>query len=349
MATADHARSLPRLDPDHVRDELRIEDVADHYGLGDPGHDVRRVPTCPYCGAKSTGVTIDTRSQRWGHFGHGKREGGRCYGDALDLIAACEQLDRHRDFDRVLTLGATIAGVEARDLTPEEREARRIERERRNAERLKQLEADRVKRYRDAKFRAAQDWHTMIRGRWNAAGMRYLRSRRLDPGPLIEGDYVRFDAYGNVAVPLYGFDGDLINVVRRTINGTEPKTPGLKECPTEGTLSGRIQEITAASTIVCEGVIDTLTAVQRWPGRTVLGAHGAGNMEAVTAAAAPRVLAAGGKLVIVADDDETGQRAALLAGKAALRAGLVMDETLLLVDLGGHKDLNEAHCKGWRP
>jgi DNA primase len=131
---------------------------------------------------------------------------------------------------------------------------------------------------------------------------------------------------------------------------TGPKVLGLAGCPTAGTLCGRVAEITnGASVIIAEGVIDTLTAIHRWPGRVVLGAHGAGRMTRIVETVAPIVLAKGGKLVLVPDGDDVGQRCAIKAGEAALAAGLEMDRTLIVLDLGGYKDLNEAHCAGWKP
>jgi DNA primase len=110
-----------------------------------------------------------------------------------------------------------------------------------------------------------------------------------------------------------------------------------------------VQEIAkGVNTIVTEGVIDTLTAIVKWPGRTVLGAHGAGQLTAIVEAAAPRVKATGGKLVLVPDGDDVGKRQMVRAGEKALAAGLVMDSTLIVVEVAPHRDLNEAHCKGWK-
>jgi hypothetical protein len=100
----------PRISLDDVRAELRIEDVAARYGLGKRTGRTDRLEQCPRCGAtsSSTAIVINYRKQTWGHFGRGKREGGDCYGDAIDLLSACEG---DPDFDRVLALAAGIAGV----------------------------------------------------------------------------------------------------------------------------------------------------------------------------------------------------------------------------------------------
>ena len=73
-----------------------------------------------------------------------------------------------------------------------------------------------------------------------------------------------------------------------------------------------------------------------------------GQLPALVEAAAPRVRDAGGKLVLIPDDDDIGKRQAIRAGEAALKAGLVMDKTLLVVEVTPHHDLNEAHCAGWK-
>lgn len=344
-----------RIQVEDVRDELRIEDVAEHYCLCRyTGRATTRLPRCPNCKAESSSnaIVINFLKQTWGHFGQGKREGGECYGDALSLIGACEGLDpeRREDFAKIVEIAATIANVPARELTPEEREQRRVARERRNAEREAELLRDEERRLRDAGIKAHFDWSTKIRGRRNRAGMTYLRQRGLDASYLVEGDYVRFDGYGNPSVQLWGFDGELVNVVRRRRDEGEPKCCGLEGCPTTGSLSGRLQEITAGTnTIITEGVIDTLTAITKWPGRLVLGAHGAGQLSSLVAAAAPRVKETGGKLVLIPDSDDIGKRQMIRAGERALEAGLVMDQTLLVIELAPHHDLNEAHCNGWKP
>lgn len=329
------------LNVDTIKTQLSGETVLEKYNPKQLRNGRRqglcyRLAACPLCGVESPrgAVVVYRKRDEWKWRHHGMD----CGGSMIDLVAAFEG---ERDIGKAIALAAAMAGVDPmNEPTEVEREAKRIARQ-------VEIEREDQRRLRDARWHAAGDWHRLIRGRSNSAAMDYLRGRSLRPRPLIEDGYIRFDNYGNIAVPLYAFDGELVNVVRRRITPGEPKVFGLKDCPTAGTLSGRVQEITSASTIVVEGVIDALTAIQRWPGRTVLGAHGAGQLRAVVEAAAPRVVAAGGKLVLVPDRDDVGQRQAYRAGEAAIAAGLVMDRTLLVVDVAPHHDLNEAHCKGW--
>lgn len=349
--------SAARIDVNDVRLELRIEHVMERYGLHarKRGRAIR-LPECPSCRlhSSSKAVWINTRKDTWGHFGHGKREGGSCYGDAFDLIAVCESLDRRRDWQRILEIAAKIAGVDARPLTDAERAERRAYHERMRAERDRLAEIEETKMLMEAKLKATATWQRLASQRRNIALRAYLRTaRKLNPEPLIEADHVRSDLLGNVHVPLWSLDdGELVNVVSRAISekNTGPKVLGLAGCPTAGTLCGRLAEIQAGSKVlIAEGVIDTLTAIQLWPDHVVLGAHGAGRLTQIVEAAAPIVHAKGGRLVLVPDGDDVGQRCAINAGEAALDAGLEMDETLVVVDLGDHHDLNDAHCAGWKP
>jgi hypothetical protein len=344
-----------RINLDDVRSALHIADVADYYGLGRPGLAKRRLPSCPRCGADSSSkaIVINTVRNTWGHFGHGKEEGGDCYGDAIDLVAACEGLDTRRDFAAVLKRAAEIAGVDP-DLTDAQRVVQRAERERQEADRQRQADREEATMVREAKLKASATWQRLARSRHNRAGKAYLQAvRELKAEALVEADHVRFDLLGNVCVPLYApDDSELVNVVSRIISETNtgPKVLDLAGCPTSGTLCGRVLDIEAGSTVViAEGVIDTLTAIRLWPDAVVLGAHGAGRMTSIVETVAPIVKTKAGKLVLVPDGDDVGQRCAIKAGEAALSAGLVMDETLIVIDLGVHHDLNAAHCAGWRP
>ncbi len=344
-----------KLDVADVRSALRITDVVAHYQLKGRGSRRFRMNECPKCGqsSSSNAIEINPAKNTWGHFGHGKQEGGDCYGDALDLVAACESLDTKRDFARVLEIAAEIAGVDARIVSDDERAARRAERDRVAAERAAEAERQEAAMLREAKLKASRTWQRLAGGRNNFTMLAYLRSRGLDGARLVDHDYVRSDYLGNVHVPLWSLDdSEIVNVVHRVIDETNtgPKVLGLAGCPTAGTLCGRVLDITdGASVIVTEGVIDTLTAIVRWPGRVVLGAHGAGRLAGIVETVAPTIRAKGGKLVLVPDTDDVGAKAAVRAGEAALAAGLEMDRTLIVLDLGEHKDLNEAHCAGWKP
>jgi hypothetical protein len=349
--------SAARLNKDDVLAALNVEDVIRHGDLKvtNGGGSQHRLSECPRCHEKSgsKAIAIDKRSGAWLHHGRERGAGGECSGDLLDLLAAIEGLDSRRDFVELVECAARIAGVEARPFTEEERAERRAHRERVTAERQQAAEREEAMMLREAKLKASSTWQRHGRNRETRTCRAYLNHRGLDGAHLVGEDYARSDMPGNVCVPLWSLDdSDLVNVVSRIVSekNAGPKVLGLAGCPTAGTLCGRVAEITnGASVIIAEGVIDTLTAIHRWPGRVVLGAHGAGRMTRIVETVAPIVLAKGGKLVLVPDGDDVGQRCAIKAGEAALAAGLEMDRTLIVLDLGGYKDLNEAHCAGWKP
>jgi hypothetical protein len=89
--------------------------------------------------------------------------------------------------------------------------------------------------------------------------------------------------------------------------------------------------------------------VLAFPGCVVVGANGAARMPHVAAAIAPRLVAARGWLLIVPHaDGGTGEDWAAKAVIAAEQAGLKLDESIHLVDLGAHKDLADAVQAGWQ-
>ncbi|HEY1815570.1 MAG TPA: toprim domain-containing protein [Kofleriaceae bacterium] len=330
-----------------VRDALRAEDVINTYGLRVRKTGAKyRLNLCPGCGASSSSwaIEINPRRRTWGHFGHGKNEGGTCFGDLIDLVAACEGLSRRSQWPRVLDRAAAIAGVSA-SITDDERARRARER----VDRERRLAAEDARADQERRVRAAVEWRSLDRG--NLAGELYLAGRGLDPVPLVGAGHVLFSAVGDVCVRLHDLrDGELVTVHRRRIAPPDPS----RKChtpaggTTRGTLCGRIQEI-VGDTVVTEGVADTLTAIQLWPRTTVIGAAGAGQLRAVAEAAAPIVRARGGRLWIVRHDEDVGVRCAADAAIAARDAGLVVGRDLLLVDIDPHNDLNDAHRAGWRP
>ena len=337
-----------RIRVDDVKDALRVEDIIAAYNLRAQKQGAKyRLAECPRCGAKSSSwaISINTRKGTWGHFGHGRAEGGGCYGDLIDLVGALEGFGRRSDFGRVLARCAEIAGVQG--MSVEEMLDRTAER----AERARQQHADEVREADERRRRASAEWRRLRRQQPD--GQRYLHGRRLDAARLVEHGYVLFDSRGNVGVPLHDLvDGELVTVTYRLI-APLPHDPTRKiHTPsggtTRGTLCGRVQEIGRGDTIVTEGIADTLTAIQLWPDATVLGASGAGQLRNVVEAAAPRVRTAGGRMVIVPDADDVGQRCAIRAGEAALDVGLVIDRTLVVLELPEH-DLNDSYQKGWRP
>lgn len=335
-----------------VLDALHVDDIVSRYGLKVRGRGGEyRLHECPRCKAVSrrTAVCINAESGLWVHHGHERKSGGNCSGNAIDLVAACEGIDS--DDPRALEIAAQIAGVELRELTDAERRERR---ERRNrAREARDAEAALVEgeRQRKARVRSAQYWNSLARR--NRCGEAYLRSRALVPDALIDGDRVRFDAYGNPHVPMYGLtDSEIVNVSCRRIapQDHESRIPVLSACPTAATICGRVRDIAdGVDVVIVEGVMDTLSAIQLWPSAVALGAHCAGRLADVVSAVAPIVAAKRGRMLIVPDADDVGQRCALRAGEIAMDLGLLIDETLLVVDIGGHADLNDAHQNGWIP
>ncbi|MBE7449181.1 MAG: toprim domain-containing protein [Kofleriaceae bacterium] len=346
-------RFSKRLDADDVRAALTRELVVQHVNL-----EVRGRPDgwwrgrkCPACGKAwrdlaGSGFCIGTRG--W------TCKACTASGDLLDLLARLTGLEPRRDFRRVLALGAQLAGVSAADHDGTQARRRR-DHTARDAARRRHEANDAHARRRDARRRAGQLWPRLQVD--HPAGRAYLGHRGLDVDALIARGLIRFystgwrvgDATGDPAVALHDGDGELLNVVRRRIGLDEPRTPGLRAAPTDGTLVGRLDQIQArVDVVITEGIVDTLTAALAWPASVVLGAHGAAQLSCVVAAAAPRVRGWGGRLVLVPDPDPAGQDAAVRAAEHALRAGMSMRRDLDVLELGGH-DLNEAWRAGWRP
>lgn len=349
---------MSRLDADDVREAAagNVEAIIIHSGIKHARSGSHfRLSSCPRCGADSGSKSIaaNRTTGAWCHHGRERENGGECSGDVLDLFAAIEGLDCRREFGEVLERAAKFLGVEAREYTDAEKAERSRIREQAAAARAQSREQEHASMIREAKLAAAAAHQRVGRQPNNRAGRAYLATRCLDGARLVENGHVRHDLPGNVHVPLWSLDdSELVNVVHRVISETNtgPKVLGLRGCPTAGTLCGRVLDITPGATVmVTEGVIDTLTAIQLWPDRVVLGAHGASRMLAIVETVAPIIVAKGGRLVLVPDGDEVGTRNAIKAGEAALEAGLVMDDTLQVLELAGHKDLNEAHCAGWKP
>ncbi|MCX5746731.1 MAG: hypothetical protein NT062_30015 [Proteobacteria bacterium] len=344
-----------RLDAADVRAAVKPIDVFAYFDWKfRPSGSQFRLAICPRCGEQSSGIAV-ARDGSWIHHGHEHAAGGTCSGDALNLVAAFAGLDTKRDFVKVLELAAEIAGVEAQPLSEPERAQRRADRDRAAADRQRQDDLANAAALREAKLKAAMAWKRMLPKRWSLDGDAHLRRRGFD-GPavqrLVDHDYVRLSPSGDLCIPMWSYaDGELVNVARRVLDpkGDDPKTPVLSGCPITASLVGRVQEIRAGDTVITEGITDTLTAVIAWPNGLAIGAHSAGQLGALVAAAAPRVKACGGRLLLVPDRDARGEAAAKVAIPIALEAGLRINETLIIVDVKPHKDLNEALVAGWKP
>jgi hypothetical protein len=340
----------PRLDKEAVLAALRIEDVISFFALkGRRVGDEFRTGVCPACGPRNRGdsVAINMLSGRWSDHAHG------CSGDIWTLIAGYSGLDVKRDFDRVVEIGGTIAGVTP-DADPEaiaRAAARRRELE------AKLEEKKRADRERAIKHAAAVWLQLSSR---SFRGENYLRDQRgLDAEHLAELDVVRFGQSGDPFVALRSSKGEILNCVRRVIDPRPdgPKVVGLPGCPTAGTLVGALPELRqGARVVITEGVIDTLTAYIAWPDAIVLGAHGVSRYAMIVGVVAPLVVARSGELLLVGHDDQVGRDALDESMKLAIEAGLVTIGaggeprcSVRVVAIGGAKDLNDAYRAGWRP
>jgi len=338
---------------EHVLALLRPSDVIAACGI-----DARergrawRLRTCPGCGAKLTGRGMQPSqwggaiycrrrdgSWRWTHHGH---QG--CAGDLLDLVAVTERLDRRRDLPKLLEVAGKIAGITPSDPNLERKiaEQRAIDRARRECE-----EAERAA----AIAAMPERWEALPRR--SLIGEHYLKTRGIDPAELrAQGDSVRFSEDGAVAVAMRSLtdDGAILGIQYRV-----PLEKGFDSEPwsasDESALCGRLAELDRGGVdvaVVVEGLTDTLAARLAFPTCAVFGAAGAGNLENVAEAVAARVVDVGGWMLFVADNDDVGIRHGIEAVRAAQEVGLVLDQNLLLVDLGGHHDLADAYAAGWR-
>jgi hypothetical protein len=337
-------RSATRIDRDSVLEALRATAVLDYFGVkGRRCGREFRTRTCPACGERSRAdtVAVNVETGHWRDHAHG------CSGDILALLAGLGELNVRTQFPQVLELAAQIAGVEPENTAPVERAQRRAAAERRTAERIAEQVAEDEQRRLAAIARATPQWGRMQTS--SDAGEAYLRTR--DVGKVAGSGVVRFDDAGNVVVALHTADGQIVNVVRRSISNAEPKILGLKGCPTAGTFIDSIDDITCGRDVVLvEGLFDALTARLAWPDAVVLGAHGASNIPKIAAAAARRIAFAKTRLTLVPHDDEAGAAAMEQAGRLALDAGLRFGRTLLVAELvPDANDLNDAWRAGWRP
>lgn len=331
-----------RLEAADVRASLSAEQVIFAYGLKVKRRGSQyRLSECPRCRHRSSSeaIAIDAQSGSWLHHGC-ERPAGECSGDILDLVAACEGLDTRRDFRRVITKAAELAGL-ADTLTELERE----QRVQQAKERARQQAVADLERLAASRSTAASEWDRLSRR--SPDGEEYLRSRALDPDRLIALDVVRFSRLGP-AVAIRDADGQPMSMATRQLRG-EPKVLVLKDHSTKGTMVDAVCQIEHAKpVIVTEGVADSLTARLAWPEATVLGANGAGNIPRIVEAAITRIKLAQTCLLLVPHDDDKGITNVTEAGRIAIAAGLDLHQQLFVVDLPA-KDLNAAWSDGWRP
>ncbi len=298
---------------------------------------------CPQRGDHSRrAFVVNAESGRW-----------QCFpcataGDLFDFIAATERLSMPGDFGQVLAKAAEIAGVGPSTLSDEERRRRR---DAWQAQRQATEERDRLER--EARDLAAVPTATAY---WaglelkNKRGAAYLFERRV--GDVMLTNAVRFDPKhaGSPAVALFTRTGEIRNVVARRVPELgEPKTPGLYQCPSAGTLINSVSQIEADRDVyLTEGVMDSITARVAWPDAIVLGAHGAGNLPKIAKVCAPEVIRVGARMCVVPHRDARGFETAHEAGTIAISAGLSLRKGTLSIVKHGEKDLNDAWRLGWR-
>jgi hypothetical protein len=347
-----------RIDADAVRAVLTGEKVLDFYAQVTRGTRTLSLRECPRCKRRQRRIAckVDRDTGRWIHHS-GPGGAAVCKGDVLDLVAAFEGLDARTHFRDVLTRAAQIAGI-APDADPAElarvRAAHQAERQARD------------RRAADERARG----EAMVPALWEALdrrhlrGERYLAERGLGLGGLRQrGDVVRFYPDGEPAVRLYDLATSApINIIRRQID-CEPKILALDlgdelgaddvvgTFSTSGTLAGRVADIDPDGVdiaVLVEGMTDSLAALLAFPTCAVLGANGWYMMPRVAAAIAPRLVTARGWLLVAVDDDEQGVAGAGEAMRAAVGAGLVLEESVRAIELGDHHDLADAWRAGWR-
>ena len=334
----------PRFDAIDVRAALTAEALLDHYGWRFKRRAGRlRSAACPARAdhSRDDAFSMEVATTRWQCFPCSGK------GDGFDFVAQLERLDVDVDFPRVLELAAAIGGVGPSALSDDERRVRReIAAAQRHAAEQHDL-ARRAELARRAIPRATRYWDTCQPD--HGRGLQYLVERGLGEAARL----VRFDPRcgGSPAIPLHTSAGEIRNVVRRCLPELgDPKTPGLPECPTLGTLLGSLVDVCSTRpVIVVEGVADALTAALAWPRGVVLGAHAAGNLPEVTRAAARAVVAARSRMLLVPHNDAAGYTRSGEAGRIAIEVGLSIGAGTLVIVKHGAKDLNDAWRDGWRP
>lgn len=301
-----------------------------------------RVRTCPFCGDKPSrqGAAFYRRKRdgawRYTHHGH---EG--CAGDLLDVIAAAEHIDRRRELPKLLEVAGGIVGITANDPDLDRRVAERVA-------------ADRIEREREEQERAAAlakmpaTWAALDRR--SLVGERYLLSRGLDPAEL--RNVVRFTPSGELALPMRSHtDGAIVGIQYRSADAHKLFRCEPHSDADEAALCGKPSDLDPEGVdvaVVAEGLGDSLAAHLAFTGCAIYGAAGAGQLANIVEAIAPRVRECRGWLLIIPHDDEAGVSAVVEAMDAGEQAGLVENRDLHLVDIGEHKDLNDAWQAGWR-
>lgn len=342
-----------RIDIDDLRAVLQPEHVIAACGL-----DARkrgrawRLRKCPSCGARPArdGAAIYRRKSdlrwSWTHHGHD------CGGDLLDLLAGAEGIDRKRELPKLIDLAAKLAGI-----APQDPDLDRRIREHIAADRAR---VEQEARERDCAIAAMPAlWDSLERR--SLVGERYLEGRGLEPLVLrTQGDVVRYSDRGEIALPMRHLEtGAVVGVQYRSAGEKGFRTAEWSDAD-DSAMVGRVAELDrdgADVAVLVEGLADTIAARLAFPGCVVFGAAGAGAMESIAEAVAPRIAEIGGWFLLMSDDDDTGVLNTVDAVRAAMNAGLrlapspgdlVGRDRVHVIDLGEHHDLADAWRAGWR-
>lgn len=337
-----------QIDLDEVRRALTTSRVLDYYAWStkNSGSELES-KSCPIRADHSRrALVISKANGRW-----------KCFvcdesGDLFDFIALREGLEIDTEFGAVKAKAAEIAGVIASELNPDERRRQQAEWARKRVDDEAKEKANRAIRDAAAVPKATSFWGSLADH--DERGLRYLADRGVIDAIRFD-DLLRFDVdkSGSPALKLYASNGSIRNVVERRLPELgEPKTPGLWNCPSAGTLVNSIKEVSrnpGRDVVLTEGVFDSITATLAWPHALVLGAHGAGNLAKVARMAAPEIAKSKGRMFLVPHGDDRGFHGSLEAAQIAITCGLSMrSQTLHVIDVGA-KDLNDAWRSGWRP
>jgi hypothetical protein len=346
---------------DEVLEQISVKELLAAYGVPyrkGGGRNELQAKECPRRSDHSDPVfRINEHNKRWQCFTCGTK------GDVFTFIAEMERLSCRDDFPAVLARAAEIAGV-VPTITPPEERAKRIDQirtARADRERAESAEHEAD----DARAIAIASAYWAALPERHAVGERYLARRGCALHPAVRFDLAAHpnrDAWSSDGAPslaIYDLRGRGISgVVRRRLpevvaaDGRGVKAPTLTGCHGNGTMANAIDSIRDDRDIVItEGIADTITALAAWIDGTVLGANGIGTLPAIIDRAARAAREHRGRLVLVphADEKRQGEQAMIPSARHALGAGLRLGADLVVINLGGAKDLNDAWCAGWRP
>lgn len=264
----------PAYDSEEIRDALMVADVLESAGIPVDGDRI----ACPIHGGEDvTAFAIYDEGRRyWCHTECGKG------GDVLTLIMAlAEKRSRKVGFRKALEIAARLADIEpGPPPSPAAIAARKVERERRKAERAASL----VIKHDESIRRATETWLDLMRPWWHDRRRRrlcgeYLATRGL--GPLADTDHPFASSVARIlhaqndgapTIPIFScqqtddslYPNPIVNIAWRQVRpNAEPKVLVLPNCSTKGTFGetwraswGRAERI-----VLCEGVMDWLTAL----------------------------------------------------------------------------------------